>query len=147
MSIENWLKTNCTQLEKVFEDYAIGRFYYGKRPNNRLPLSDHGLCGVVGNKLIRFPSPFVHKKVTVFSSDDPEGTPHFVGFDGVKVLDIVSGQFYSDHEIQLSGIGIMLAIAPQLFIKVSPELTVLYATANAISEQLSLTYDFNYPRG
>ncbi len=41
----------------------------------------------------------------------------------------------------------MLAMAPQLFIKVSPELTVLYATANAISEQLSLTYDFIYPRG
>ncbi len=82
MSIENWLKTNCTQIEAVLDDYALSHIYFGSKPRTRLPLSDHGLCSVVGNKIIRFPSPFVHKKVTVFSSDDPEGTPHFVGFDG-----------------------------------------------------------------
>lgn len=146
MTIEQWLRGNSPHIEGVLANYATDHIYFGRLPTVRLPLSDHGLCNVVGKKLITFPSPFAHKKVTVYSESDPAGTPHFVGFDGKKILDIVSGQFFSDHNVLLSGIGIMVAKSPHLFINVSPELTVLYATATAVSERLSLKYVFNYPR-
>lgn len=143
--VENWLRQEHKHIEAILDDFAVSHMFFGQRPQNRLPLSDLGLCRVVGQRKISFPRPYQPKKVSVISAEIPEGTPHFVGYDGINILDLVAGQFFVDDLEQISGVALMLERAPQLFYVISDELTVLHATAEDIHEKLGLEYSFIYP--
>jgi hypothetical protein len=143
-SVEKWLTSNTSQLERVLSDYSDAHAYHGRRHKREFALSDLGLCYAVGSGRIELPETYTvrcfevkkpHTKKPVF--------PHYAGYNGNHILDLISGQFFRDDANKISGIAIMLEKAPQLFYVLSNELTVLHATAEEIKQSLDLQYTLN----
>lgn len=142
-NIGKWIEQNGRSIEATLDDYASAHVYMGRPHKRAFPLSDLGLCGVVRRGSIQLPEPYYVQRVSVLITPEPLPISHYVGFDGSHILDFVSGQFLRNDARKISGIALMLQIAPQLFHIFSDELTVLHATAEEIYENLKLEYQIS----
>lgn len=138
--VEKWLKDNTAQLERVLSDYSDTHVYHGRRHRREHRLSDMGLCHALGSGKIDLPESYFVIGSTVQVEGEKKIYPHYVGYDGTHLLDLLSGQFLRDKVNNISGIATMLDMAPQLFYVLSDELVALHATVEEVRENLRLNY-------
>ena len=137
-----WLRQNTAYIEQNLLA-QIKRLSY-KYDASALVLSDLQLCGAIERMEVPPGYQWVQKRVTNKNSGLVRRhrfyEPKMCEREDRVILDFLFGQFFTDDDCLVSGMSIATKLAPELFLTLSDQVCVLYATHIEIDNKLGLSY-------
>lgn len=140
--VVSWLRQHATYIEQQLLAHK-GNLNYTLN-SSALKLSDLQLCGAIETMEEPPGYKWTQKRVTNKNTGLVRRhrfyEPEMFKRENRVIVDFLFGQFFTDDDSLVSGVSIATKIAPELFVVLSEQVCVLYASHLTIEEKLGLSY-------